>query len=150
MVLRKIRGRLHHVLTEELVKKVYWLILHTGRWKFYHAALFSQSQKHQNLGQRSCVDVSSRTTGWEHWALPALVIYLRWEAVLMGEGAHLFLSAVWTTTVLTLPLLEGISKGHLVPLGRRVIYSFVISYSDIIFYEIFFFLKICSNRDCMQ
>lgn len=45
-----------------------------------------------------------------------------------GEGAHLFFSAVWTTRVLTLLLLEGISKGHQVPLGWRIIYSYVISY----------------------
>lgn len=56
----------------------------------------------------------------------------------MGEGAHLFLSAVWTTTVLTLLLLEGISKGHLVPLGWRVIYSFVIA---TLYFMRFFFLK---------
>lgn len=56
----------------------------------------------------------------------------------MGEEAHVFLSAVWTTTVLTLLLLEGISKGHLVPLGWRVIYKYFISYRYIIFYGTFF------------
>lgn len=60
-------------------------------------------------------------TGCDYQVLPALLVLLGWEAVLWGEGTYLFPSAVWTTTVLTLLLLEGISESHLVPLGWRII-----------------------------
>lgn len=44
---------------------------------------------------------------------------------------------------LTLLLLEGISKGHLVPLGCRIIYGYIISYR-------IFSLKIFCEVDFMQ
>lgn len=107
-----------------------------------YAGLSCQSQKYKAGGWRSCESDSSRPLDG---STEPYQPFFSWDGkpCYRGKEAHPFPSALWTTTVLTQLLLEGISKGHLVPLGCRIIYGYIISYR-------IFSLKICSEVDCMQ